>query len=126
MKEYIHPRATLVGSLGKYSRLAEPIIFITELVAFFKVEGWVRPEFHKVDDDDNLVLKNGKVQIDNDAQDRGWFFAFSRTAFGIVKVRTDGQRLLVYTNSGQARLKEAYAFTSDPLGDPIPTTVRQV
>ena len=35
----------------------------------------------------------------------------SRAAFGIVRVRTDGERLLVFTNSGQADLKEAYAFS---------------
>ena len=39
-KEYIHPRATLVGALGKWSRVPEPLIFVTELVAFFNVEGW--------------------------------------------------------------------------------------
>ena len=39
-KEYIHPRATLMGALGRYSRVAEPLVFVTELVAFFNVEGW--------------------------------------------------------------------------------------
>jgi hypothetical protein len=38
------------------------------------------------------------------------WFAFSRKAFGIIKVRTDGHRLLVYTYSGKEDLKEAYAF----------------
>ncbi len=41
-KEYIHPRATLMGALGKWSRVPEPLIFVTELVAFFNVEGWSR------------------------------------------------------------------------------------
>jgi len=41
------------------------------------------------------------------------FFAFSRSAFGMVKVRTDGKRLLVYTYSGKDDLKEAYAFRVD-------------
>ena len=41
-KEYIHPRATLVGALGKWSRVPEPLVFITELVAFFNVEGYSR------------------------------------------------------------------------------------
>jgi beta-lactamase superfamily II metal-dependent hydrolase len=40
IKEYIHPRATLMGVLGKYSRTDRPIVFVTELVAFFKREGW--------------------------------------------------------------------------------------
>ncbi|MCE3225331.1 MAG: uncharacterized protein K0S58_3511, partial [Nitrospira sp.] len=41
-KEYIHPRATLMGALGKWSRVPEPLIFATELVAFFEVEGLCR------------------------------------------------------------------------------------
>ena len=36
-------------------------------------------------------------------------FAFSRVALGLVTVRTDGDRLLVCTNSGRTDLKEAYA-----------------
>ena len=52
------------------------------------------------------------------------FFGFSRTAFGIVKIRTDGQRLLVYTDSGQSDLKEAYAYTIDSKGKPEPAPVR--
>ncbi|MDO8303515.1 MAG: hypothetical protein Q7T18_09760, partial [Sedimentisphaerales bacterium] len=109
-KEYIHPRATLVGSLGYYSRIREPLIFVTELVAFFKVEDYVTREFHKLNDKGELKLKAGKALIDEKAKQLGRFFAFSRTAFGIVRVRTDGDRLLVFTNSGQADLKEAYAF----------------
>ena len=41
-KEYIHPRATLMGALGRHSRVDEPLIFVTELVAFFNLEGWAR------------------------------------------------------------------------------------
>jgi hypothetical protein len=85
--DYIHPRATLMAALGRYGRSRDPVVFVTEMVAFFKAEGYVTPP------------------------KRGRFFAFSRAAFGIVKVRTDGRRLLVYTNSGQADMKEAYAYT---------------
>jgi hypothetical protein len=38
-KENIHPRATLMSALGRWSRVAEPLVFVTELVAFFNVEG---------------------------------------------------------------------------------------
>ena len=76
-KEFIHPRATLVGALGRHSRVDEPLIFVTELVAFFNLEGPSR-------------LTDGQK-----AEERGTFFAFSRAAFGIVKTRTDGNRLLV-------------------------------
>jgi beta-lactamase superfamily II metal-dependent hydrolase len=104
-KEYIHPRATLMGALGRYSRVEEPLIFVTELVAFFQLEGWSRL---------TDAAKAGK---------RGDFFAFSRAAYGLVKTRTDGTRLLVYTDSGKADLKEAYAFALDGNGQPVPSPV---
>jgi beta-lactamase superfamily II metal-dependent hydrolase len=107
-KEYIHPRATLVGALGRNSRIAEPLIFVTELVAFFALEGWA----HLSDEE-----KDAK---------RGQFFAFSRAAYGIVKTRTDGKRLLVYTDSGKADLKEAYSYTLDGSGTPVPAAVVRV
>jgi len=107
-KEYIHPRATLMGALGKWSRVAEPLVFVTELVAFFNVEGPAA-----------LTDKRKSAK-------RGPFFAFSRTAFGIVKTRTDGNRLLVYTDSGNIKLKEAYAFSLDGVGVPKPEDVIRV
>lgn len=104
-KEYIHPRATLMGALGKHSRVPEPLVFVTELVAFFNLEGFARLTDKKKD------------------QKRGRFFGFSRAAFGIVKTRTDGRRLLVYTDSGKVDLKEAYAYVLDPNGMPTPAPV---
>jgi hypothetical protein len=50
-------------------------------------------------------------------------------AFGLVRVRTNDERLLVFTNSGQADLKEAYAYkmTADGENDvPVPDTVVKV
>ena len=104
-KEYIHPRATLVGALGKWSRVPEPLVFITELVAFFNVEGYSR------------------LADEKKATKRGTFFGFSRTAFGLVKTRTDGKRLLVYTDSGNVQMKEAYAYALDSSGVPQPALV---
>jgi hypothetical protein len=104
-KEYIHPRATLMGALGKHSRVNEPLLFVTELVAFFNVEGWARLTDEKKD------------------KKRGEFFSFSRTAYGIVKTRTDGHRMLVYTDSGKANMKEAYAYSLNEEGTPAPSTV---
>lgn len=109
-KEYIHPRATLMGALGRWSRVPEPLIFVTELVAFFNVEGWSK-------------LSRPATAAD---RQRGEFFGFSRTAFGIVKTRTDGKRLLVYTDSGNVALKEAYAYALDPSGVPQPAPVLRV
>lgn len=122
-KEFIHPRATLVGSLGKYSRLEEPLVFVTELVAFFQVENFVTPETHKMKDG-VAVIQDGKAVVDPKAKHP--FFAFSRAAFGLVMVRTDGERLLVCTNSGRKDLKEAYAFTVDDHGKPVPAPLRSV
>jgi beta-lactamase superfamily II metal-dependent hydrolase len=107
-KEYIHPRATLIGALGKWSRVPEPLIFVTELVAFFNVEGWSR-------------LADAKKALK-----RGEFFGFSRTAFGMVKTRTNGKRLLVYTDSGNVQMKEAYAYALDSSGVPQPAQVLRV
>ena len=125
-KEYIHPRATLVGALGKHSRATEPIIFVTELVAFFKVEGFLRPEFHRLAEDGAALTESGQPVLDEEAERRGSFFAFSRAAFGLVSSRTDGARLLVYTNSGRTDLKEAYAFGTDDAGETVPVKVRRV
>jgi beta-lactamase superfamily II metal-dependent hydrolase len=107
-KEYIHPRATLMGALGKHSRVNEPLIFVTELVAFFQMEGW------------------SKLTDEQKAEKRGDFFAFSRAAYGMVKTRTDGKRMLVYTDSGKSDLKEAYAYMLDENGMPVPAPVTKV
>jgi len=104
-KEYIHPRATLMGALGKLSRVPEPLIFVTELVAFFQTEGFA-------------TLTDAKK-----AQKRGEFFSFSRPVFGLVKTRTDGQRLLVCTDSGNLEMKEAYAYVIDATGAVQPAPV---
>jgi hypothetical protein len=67
--------------LGKYSRVPEPLIFVTKLVAFFNVEGWARLSHPKTAEE----------------KKRGDFFGFSCTAYGIVKMRSDGTRLFVAT-----------------------------
>ena len=66
-----------------------------------------------------------KLTDEKKAKKRGEFFAFSRTAFGIVKTRTDGQRLLVYTDSGNVKMKEAYAYELDQTGMPQPAPVHR-
>jgi beta-lactamase superfamily II metal-dependent hydrolase len=106
-KEYIHPRATLMGALGKWSRVPEPLVFVTELVAFFEEEGWSR------------------LTDEQKSKQRGRFYGFSRAAYGIVKTRTDGRRLLVYTDSGNVQMKEAYAYVLDATGVPQPAGVRR-
>ena len=87
-KEYIHPRAGLVGALGRFSRgtVDKPLVYVTEMVAFFR-------------------------------RKKKSFREYTKTEFGIVHVRTDGKRVLVATNSGRDDKKEAYAFFVDDRGD---------
>jgi len=106
-KEYIHPRAGLVGALGKYSRatVEKPLIYVTEMVAFFQRLGTI--EKRDVDPKTGKVGKTAET-INN---------AYRKTTFGIVHVRTDGERVLVATHSGKDDQKESYAFHVDKLGD---------
>jgi beta-lactamase superfamily II metal-dependent hydrolase len=105
-KEYIHPRAGLVGALGKYSRasVAKPLVYVTEMVAFFRRLGRLRGK--QVGDEGKV--KGEEFEINN---------AYEKSAFGIVHVRTDGERVLVTTNSGKDDQKETYAFRVDPRGE---------
>ncbi|WP_420545772.1 ComEC/Rec2 family competence protein [Nitrosopumilus sp.] len=98
-KEYIHPRSTLVGALGKYSRIDQPLIFITELVAFFQTLGWSDPKIYHT-----KKLENVKKTL------KSPYFSFKRTAFGTVNIRTNGEKVLVFTDSGREDMKEAYRF----------------
>jgi hypothetical protein len=94
-----HPRATLVPLLGAASRGPGSIVLIPELLATARPEGWVSPP--------NATRT---------------FHAYSRPAYGLVRLRTDGTRLLVSTSAGTEPPKEAYAFTMDG-GRPVPQPV---
>ena len=91
-KEHIHPRATLLAALGRASRSTPAVIFCTELAAFFAMRGMVRGS-------------SGPP-----------FFGFERKNFGIIHVRTDGNRVLAFTHSGKRGTNEAYRFTVGPFG----------
>jgi beta-lactamase superfamily II metal-dependent hydrolase len=105
-KEYIHPRAGLVGALGKYSRASveRPLVYVTEMVAFFERLGLI--EARKLPT--SKTSKEELRQIQN---------AYRKLAFGIVHVRTDGERVLVATHSGKGDRKESYAFRVDSRGE---------
>ena len=90
-KEYIHPRATLMGALGKVARNDVSLVFCTELAAFFELRGM------------SQTLDAKKTE----------YFGFERTNFGIVHIRTDGERVLVFTHSGKKGMNEAYSLTVD-------------
>lgn len=105
-KEYIHPRAGLVGALGKYSNLTveKPLIYVTEMVAFFKRVGHAR--MHKMTKT-RKESKKEPIETTN---------AYIKKTFGIVHVRTDGKRVLVATHGGKPGQKESYAFHVDEQG----------
>lgn len=104
-KEYIHPRAGLVGALGKYSRpsVEKPLIYVTEMVAFFQRVQKATAHLKKKD-------KYGRTDVPLTN-------AYNKISFGIVHVRTDGKRVLVVTHSGKDNQKESYAFTVDAHGE---------
>ncbi len=106
-KEYIHPRSGLMGALGRYSRatVEKPLVYVTEMVAFFKRY----PGRNKI----TAINKNGK----DGEQKYAGFNAYSKSTFGIVHVRTDGNRVLVATHSGKEDQKESYVFHVDERGD---------
>jgi beta-lactamase superfamily II metal-dependent hydrolase len=90
-KEYIHPRATLMGALGKVARNDVSLVFCTELAAFFELRGMSQ-------------TLDAKKRV---------YFGFERTNFGIIHIRTDGERVLVFTHSGKEGMNEAYSLTVD-------------
>jgi ribonuclease BN (tRNA processing enzyme) len=94
-KDYIHPRALLIGALGHASRVSAPVILVTEMVAFIE----------NLDKADLDLAKNAGIG--------DWFRLTRKTQFGIVHVRTDGRRLLVVTRGALADKLEAYAYTVD-------------
>jgi len=103
-KDYVHPRANLLGALGRASRNDLPLIFCTELAAFFAYMGVVLGPMEVVKDDGKKVkLKKG-------------FPAFNRLVYGSVRVRTDGERILVAVESSSS-IKEYYVLKIDALGN---------
>jgi hypothetical protein len=58
---------------------------------------------------DGTTAVSRKVDVVN-LPKRKKFYGFSRSAFGAVHMRTDGNRLLVWTDSALVNLKEAYQF----------------
>lgn len=118
-KEHIHPRATLMAALGKVMRLDTGILLCTELAAFFTKRDYshtratlgryFRDRATKTFTGEEVAkLFAGKL---DEGDPEPSFYAFERTNFGIIHIRTDGERVLVFTHSGKKGLNEAYAFT---------------
>ena len=105
LKEYIHPRAGLVGALGKYSNptVEKPLIYVTEMVAFFERVG--KASIQRLE----ATKKEEKAPFETPN-------AYIKKTYGIVHIRTDGKRVLVATHSGRPDMKESYAFNVDNKG----------
>ena len=121
-KEHIHPRATLVSALGKVSRGKTGIVLCTEVAAFFAKRDYSheRARIAKFYGGDEAITRadlrkfysaNPRSREDEEALPS--FFGFERTNFGIIHIRTDGERVLVFTHSGKKGMREAYRFTVD-------------
>jgi hypothetical protein len=124
LKEYIHPRATLMAALGKVCREDTGVVFCTELAAFFETRDYchereVLAEYFKARKDQSFSgeelrkLFSGDPGLDPIPS----FYGFERTNFGIVHLRTDGERVLAFTHSGRDHLNEAYRFHVARVGD---------
>lgn len=96
-RDYLHPRANLLAMLGQARRGAEPVVFVTNLAAF---DRWAGEAFF-------AVKKNGGWEPD---VARGTFYARERSAYGIIHVRTDGERLFVARAGARKDRFEAYAY----------------
>jgi len=84
-----------MGALGKIARNSVSLVFSTELAAFFAMRGW----------------SVGIPKSSDDCAKK--YYGFERTNFGIIHVRTDGKRILVFTHSGKAGMNEAYRLNVD-------------
>lgn len=121
-REYVHPRANLLAALGRASRVsgtAQPLVFCTELAAFFEYKGKVTPEQHRT------VAGGGLAKLP-DSELMAPFDAFERLVWGAVRCHTDGQRVLVAVESASATIKEAYAFRVDATGTITEDTVEML
>lgn len=105
LSEYIHPRAGLVGALGKYSNpnVEKPLIYVTEMVAFFERIG--KAQIQKLESNGK---KNGKPFEEVNI--------YRKKKYGIVHIRTDGKRVFIATHGGVPNKKESYAFHVDDQG----------
>jgi hypothetical protein len=119
-KEYVHPRATLVSALGKVSRGETGIVLCTELAAFFAVRDYShqRPLIAKFYQGEEAITRadlrkyySSNPRSPEDEKALPSYFGFERTNFGIIHVRTDGERVLVFTHSGKEGMRESYRFT---------------
>ncbi len=104
--DHIHPRAVLVGALGRAStRVDRPVVLVTEMVAFFE------------NLDEAEKAKAAAAGLANAQR------LVRKREYGIVHVRTDGKRLVVITRGAAAGDTEPYAFRVDASHKVTPVAV---
>jgi hypothetical protein len=102
-RDFLHPRGNLLAMLGQARRGADPVVLVTNLSAF---DRWAGEAFYAVRDGTGW-----KPDLA-----RGVFYARERTAYGVIHVRTDGERLLVARRGARPDRFEVYAYKVAPDG----------
>jgi hypothetical protein len=82
----------------------KPLVYVTEMVAFFDRVG-------------HAFIRESTPSGNESKKVTETTNAYIKKVFGIVHVRTDGERVLVASHSGKPGQKESYAFRVDEQGD---------
>ncbi len=96
-KDYLHPRASILGAIGKAGRGEAPLVFVTDLNAF---DRYVGPAL--------LAKKSSGGYIPE--KDAKMFYARERSAYGITHVRTDGETLFIARRGASTDKVEVYVY----------------
>ena len=107
-----------MSALGQSGRTNQGTLFCTELAAFFayKKECYTRSSLKSFFKNHNKTQFTRQELEDlfsgapKPEDPKGMFHGFERTNFGIIHIRTDGKRILVFTHSGKKGLNEAYRY----------------
>ncbi|MFC1536728.1 ComEC/Rec2 family competence protein [Pseudomonadota bacterium] len=125
-----HPRPDTLGMIGKYSRSDRPLIFSTELARSgnesIKHPNLVRRELRKAIDRESTIINDASA---TDAQKKAAskrldkhlnIIERSVANYGMINVRTDGERLIIAQRLERERSKstrwDIYLFETDERG----------
>ncbi|MFH1982362.1 MAG: hypothetical protein ABIL58_10975 [Pseudomonadota bacterium] len=125
-----HPRPDTLGLIGKYSRSERPLIFSTELARSgnesIKHPNIVRRELRAAIDKETAILKDPaateaqKQKADERLEAHLSVIQRSVANYGMINVRTDGDRVIIAQRLERARSKskrwDIYRFESDARG----------
>jgi beta-lactamase superfamily II metal-dependent hydrolase len=95
-----HPRAVFVGTVGRCSRSAEPLVFSTEIAAnFVESDETPEPQAAVVPEHENLRAPGANAEARR---------LFKRRLHGMINVRTDGRQLFAARRVAASYWWEAY------------------